>query len=76
MAGLRGDYSSKYKWFVTPRFNVKYTPVESLNLRISVGKGYRTVHPWAEYNNLLASGRTMVVEQLDQEEAWNYGSSM
>lgn len=75
MAGLRGDYSSKYKWFVTPRFNLKYTPVERLNLRISVGKGYRTVHPWAEYNNLLASGRTMVVEQLDQEEAWNYGVS-
>lgn len=75
MAGLRGDYSSSYKWFVTPRFNVKYTPVERLNLRASVGKGYRTVHPWAEYNNLLASGRTMVVEQLKQEEAWNYGFS-
>lgn len=75
MAGLRGDYSSLYKWFVTPRFNVKYTPVEPLNLRISVGNGYRTVHPWAEYNNLLASGRTLVVDQLKQEEAWNYGIS-
>lgn len=75
MAGLRGDYSSRYKWFVTPRFNVKYTPVERLNLRASAGKGFRTVHPWAEYNNLLASGRTMLVEQLKQEEAWNYGVS-
>lgn len=75
MAGLRGDYSSQYKWFVTPRLNVKYTPLERLNLRASAGKGYRTVHPWAEYNNLLASGRTMVVEELKQEEAWNYGIS-
>lgn len=75
MAGLRGDYSSLYKWFVTPRFNVKYSPVNRLNLRGSVGKGFRTVHPWAEYNNLLASGRTMVVEMLKQEEAWNYGVS-
>ncbi len=75
MAGVRGDYSSQYKWFVTPRLNVKYTPVEHLNLRVSAGKGYRTVHPWAEYNNLLASGRTMVVDQLKQEEAWNYGLS-
>ncbi|MBD5225206.1 MAG: TonB-dependent receptor [Bacteroidales bacterium] len=75
MAGLRGDYSSCYKLFATPRFNIKYTPVDGLNLRASVGKGYRTVHPWAEYNNLLASGRTMVVEQLNQEEAWNYGIS-
>lgn len=75
MAGFRGDYSSMYKWFVTPRFNIKYTPVKPLNLRLSVGKGYRTVHPWAEYNNLLASGRAMVVEQLKQEKAWNYGVS-
>ena len=75
MAGVRGDYSSRYKWFVTPRFNIKYTPVEMLNLRASVGKGYRTVHPWAEYNNLLTSGRTLVVEELKQEEAWNYGVS-
>ena len=75
MAGLRGDYSSMYKWFATPRFNVKYTPVERFNLRLSLGKGYRTVHPWAEYNNLLASGRIMVVEQLKQEKAWNYGIS-
>lgn len=75
MAGVRGDYSSLFKWFVTPRFNIKYTPVEFLNFRVSAGKGYRTVHPWAEYNNLLASGRTMVVEQLQQEKAWNYGIS-
>lgn len=75
MAGLRGDYSSRFKWFATPRFSIKYSPVELLNLRASVGKGYRTVHPWAEYNNLLASGRTMVVEQLQQEKAWNYGVS-
>lgn len=76
MAGLRGDYSSRYKWFVTPRFNVKYTPFDRTNIRASVGKGYRTVHPWAEYNNLLASGRTIVVEDLKQEAAWNYGVSI
>lgn len=75
MAGMRGDYSSLFKLFVTPRFNIKYTPIEWLNLRASVGKGYRTVHPWAEYNNLLVSGRTMDVEQLQQEKAWNYGIS-
>ncbi len=73
MAGVRGDYSSLFRWFVTPRFNLKYSPLERLNFRVSAGKGYRTVHPWAEYNNLLASGRTMVVEELRQEKAWNYG---
>lgn len=75
MAGVRADHSSDYGFFVTPRFNVSWTPVEYLTLKASAGKGYRTVHPWAEYNYLLASGRRMVVEDLSQEEAWNYGVS-
>ncbi len=75
MAGIRADHSSTYGWFVTPRFNVRYSPAEIITLKASAGKGYRTVHPWAEYNYLLASGRRMVTEQLQQEEAWNLGVS-
>lgn len=75
MAGIRADYSTLWGWFVTPRCNVRYSPVEILTLKVSAGKGYRTVHPWAEYNYLLASGREMVVENLNQEEAYNYGAS-
>ncbi|MDE6423839.1 MAG: TonB-dependent receptor, partial [Muribaculaceae bacterium] len=33
MAGIRGDWSSIYKWFVTPRFNIRYSPTERVNLR-------------------------------------------
>lgn len=73
MAGIRGDYSSAFGWFVTPRFNIRYTPVELLTLRASAGKGYRSVFGWAEYNYLLASGRKLVVENLNQEASWNYG---
>ena len=73
MAGIRGDYSSLYGWFATPRCNIRYTPTDRLNLRASVGKGYRTVFGWAEYNYLLASGRELIVENLNQEASWNYG---
>lgn len=73
MGGVRGDWSSLYKWFVTPRFNVRYSPVEGLTLRASAGKGHRTVFAWAEYNYLLASSRALVVENLNQESSWNYG---
>lgn len=73
MAGLRGDHNSKYGWFMTPRCNVRFTPVESLNIRASVGKGYRSVFGWAEFNYLMASGRKLVVENLNQEASWNYG---
>ena len=73
MAGVRGDWSSLYKWFFTPRFNLRYSPIENLSLRASAGKGYRTVFAWAEYNYLLASSRALVVENLNQESSWNYG---
>jgi hypothetical protein len=42
MGGIRGDYSSEYGFFVTPRAHVKYNPNEYLHFRLSAGKGYRT----------------------------------
>ena len=75
MAGLRADHSSRYGTFVTPRFHLKLTPNEIVSLRLSAGKGYRTVHALAENNYLLASGRTLVIDDLEQEQAWNYGIS-
>ena len=75
MAGLRVDHSSCYGTFVTPRFHLKLVPSEIVNLRLSAGKGYRTVHALAENNNLLASGRQLVIDDLEQEQAWNYGIS-
>ena len=75
MAGMRVDHSSRYGTFVTPRFHLKLVPNEIVNLRLSAGKGYRTVHALAENNNLLASGRQLVIDDLKQEQAWNYGVS-
>ena len=76
MAGVRFDHSSLYGNFFTPRFHVKYSPVDAISIRLSAGKGYRTVFGMAEYNYLLASGRSLnISEGLKQEEAWNYGLS-
>lgn len=77
MAGARFDHSSIYGSFFTPRFHMKYSPVNAVSIRLSAGKGYRTVFAMAEYNYLLASGREFQIagEGLKQEEAWNYGVS-
>lgn len=77
MAGIRGDYSSQYGFFVTPRAHVKYNPNDIVHFRLSAGKGYRTNHVLAENNYLLASSRKVVIAaDLRQEEAWNYGASV
>lgn len=73
MAGVRYDHSSIYGSFITPRLHLRFTPSRFFSLRASAGKGYRSVRPLAEHNNLLASGRTLVISGLDQERAWNYG---
>ena len=73
MAGVRGDHSSMYGFFVTPRLNLMYSPTDQIMIKASAGKGYRTVFAWAEYNYLLASSRALVVENLNQESSWNYG---
>ena len=77
MAGLRGDYSSEHGFFMTPRAHLKYNPNEYVHFRLSAGKGYRTNHVLAENNYLLSSSRKVTIAQnLDMEEAWNYGASV
>lgn len=76
MAGLRADRSSLYsRTYLTPRLHIKWLPVDWFTLRGSVGKGYRTPYALAEHHYLLTSGRTLVVNDLQQEEAWNSGLS-
>lgn len=76
MAGVRFDHSSLYGNFFTPRFHVKYSPIDAISIRLSAGKGYRTVFALAEYNYLLSSGRNLnISKDLKQEKAWNYGLS-
>lgn len=75
MAGLRIDRSNLWGTFVTPRVHIKYMPADFLTFRASAGKGYRTPHALAESHYLLASGRRLVVGDLKQERAWNYGLS-
>lgn len=75
MAGLRADHSSLYGTFLTPRVHVKWMPHDVISLRLSAGKGYRTVFALAENSYLLAGGRSLTIDNLGQEEAWNYGAS-
>lgn len=77
LAGIRVDYSTLHDAFVTPRLHLKYMPVEWLNLRASAGKGYRTVFVMPENSFYLASSRKLeIANDLKQESAWNYGTSV
>lgn len=76
LAGLRGDYSTLHKFFVTPRLHLKYMPAGWVNLRVSAGMGYRTVFVMPENSFYLASCRKInITSDLTQEKAWNFGGN-
>lgn len=78
LAGVRGDYSTQYGFFVTPRFNVRYSPWEWWNLRGSVGMGYRSPNLLSDHASVLPSSRQIIIEhnsKLQQERAVNAGAS-
>ena len=77
LAGIRADYSSKYRFFVTPRLHIKYEVASWLQIRASAGKGFRTTNILAENNYLFAGSREIIgySSDLNQEEAVNYGLS-
>ncbi len=77
MAGVRYDHSSLYGSMFTPRLHLRWTPSDLWSMNLSAGKGYRTPHPLAELNYLLASSRTInIASKLPQESAWNYGAGV
>lgn len=77
MAGLRYDYNSVYGSKMTPRLHLRWNPSEVLSAHASVGKGYRSPHPLAEYGYLLASSRRLEIAPInDMESAWNYGGGL
>jgi outer membrane receptor protein involved in Fe transport len=74
IAGLRGDYNSRFGYYFTPRLHVKVNFTPDMVLRGSIGKGYRSPNLLAENSAVFVSQRTLhFADGLGNEEAWNYG---
>ena len=74
IAGLRADHHNAFGWHVTPRTMLRFNPTPNLDLRASIGTGWRTVNLFPENTALLVSNRDLVfAETLQPERAWNAG---
>ncbi|MDR3245991.1 MAG: TonB-dependent receptor [Prevotellaceae bacterium] len=79
IVGAREDYNSRYGWLFTPRANVRYNVLKELVLRASVGRGFRSPNVIPDNLGLLATSRKYdlsQVNELDIEDAWNYGGNV
>ncbi len=65
LLGLRGDYSTKYGFFATPRMNVRYSPWEWWNIRASVGLGYRSANILSDNVFVMPSSRVLQWRDAD-----------
>ncbi|MCR9290420.1 MAG: TonB-dependent receptor [Bacteroidetes bacterium] len=74
VAGARLDKHNQFGWLFTPRVNFKFNFSEESVIRLAAGKGFRTPNVIAENVSVLASSRIVdVMDDLDMEEAWNFG---
>lgn len=74
VAGFRADWHNRFGWYATPRTMLRFNPNPNLDLRGSIGSGWRTVNLFPENIALLVGNRDIVfAEPLRPERAWNAG---
>jgi len=74
IAGIRGDYNSRFGFLVTPRLHLRFNPSKNTTIRTSVGKGYRSPNLLSENSAVFVSQRVLFfAPDLELEAAWNYG---
>lgn len=75
IVGVRYDQHSLFGSLFTPRVNVRWRPFTKTNIRMSFGRGYRAVYPFAENFGFLVSNRNFIFpnKQLLPDIAWNTG---
>ncbi len=84
VAGIRTDHNNLFGWFVTPRLNIKYEPVNGTVIHVSAGRGQRTANIFAENMSVFVSARQVNIINaangkaygLNPEVAWNKGISV
>lgn len=71
------DVNNLYGTYVSPRANVRWTPLDWLTVRASGGEGHRSPNVVVDNLGMLSTGRLIYIsDNLDMERAWTYGASM
>ena len=72
--GAREDYHFEDDWVLTPRIHLKYNFTDNSVVRLSAGSSYRRPYFIADHISILATSRTIVLnDKTKAERAWNYG---
>lgn len=76
VAGARQDYHNLFGWQFTPRLNWKQVLTEKIDLRATVGRGFRVPNYAIDNLGLMATNLPWVIApNLLPEISWNAGAS-
>ena len=84
VAGLRYDIHNNIGSFFTPRFHLRFQPLDKSVFRFSIGSGRKSSNIFSENQGVFSSGRNIQILAkaakgkfygLNPEKAWNYGIS-
>ena len=85
VAGLRYDTHNNMGLFFTPRFHLRYTPLDRFTVKASYGQGRKIANIYAENQQMFFSNRSIEIIHsgqgnstygLNPEKATNYGLSL
>ena len=85
VAGLRYDTHNNMGSFFTPRFHLRYSPLDRFTVKASYGQGRKIANIFAENQRMFFSNRSIeIIESepgnstygLNPEKATNYGLSL
>ncbi len=72
LAGARLDYHPKHGPIFSPRLNLRWKPTAFTNVRLTAGRGFRTVNLFTEEHAALTGARAVVIEgKLAPERSYN-----
>ena len=85
VAGMRYDTHNNMGSFFTPRFHLRYTPLDRFTVKASYGQGRKIANIYAENQQMFFSNRSIEIIHsgqgnstygLNPEKATNYGLSL
>ncbi len=76
--GLRGDWYGKDGFKVSPRLNLKYSPLDDIVIRANGGRGLRYSMPLVDNLGVLSTGKAFTgnFDEHVLEDAWTFGGNI
>lgn len=77
LTGVRLDHHNQFGAQFVPRALLRFKADNQTTIRLNAGRGWRTINLFSENIRMLISSRRILIDDnLNPEDAWNFGASV